>query len=137
MSQYFRTNLAHYLGAAGLGLTVGTNLFRGQIPATIAPTTLVVLLALTGGRQSLQYLATRPTVQITVRSSDLDAAEAKAWAIHDLLNDPAAPILMGSSNKSRVATCKALQPPFVLPGLDERQAWRVVCNYEFTLSTEP
>lgn len=132
----FRSDLTHYLAAAGLGLTVGTNLFRGQIPATIPPTTLVVLVQMTGGQESERFLSQRVHVQILVRSTDMDAAEAKAFAIHALLDNLAVPVAMGPTPgaKTRVADCKAIAPPHHLPP-DERQAWWWSCNYRFTLST--
>lgn len=132
----FRTDLSHFLANAGLGLTEGTNLFRGMIPAEINPATLVVLVMPTGGPQSSRFLATYPTYQITVRGRDLDAAEAKAMAIFALFDNLEQPVAMGPTpgSRSRVADCKALQPPFLLPGRDERECWRWVCNYMFTLS---
>lgn len=124
----FGADLRSYLAAQAVG-TAGTTLFRGQFPKDV---TNAVLLVETGGDR-----ANRPagsvvrTVQITCRNTDLATALAKAKSVFDLLNEPAAPRTMGSGSK--VTYSKAIQPPFVL-GQDERQAWRVLCNYEFILA---
>lgn len=121
-------DLRTWLAAQGLGLTAGTNLFRGQFPQSVIEG---VLLIETGGERT-----DRPTgsvivtVQVTCRYRDLDTALAKARAIYALLDGPSVQRTMGSS---KVIYSRAIQPPFSL-GQDERQAWRVVFNAEFLLA---
>lgn len=124
----FGADLRTWLAAQGLGLTAGTNLFRGQFPQDVAEG---VLLVETGGDRTDRPTGSMVrTVQVTARYRDLGAAIAAANSIFNLLNEPSSVRSMGSS---RVTYSKAIQPPFTL-GLDERQAWRVVFNVEFRLA---
>ena len=92
-----------------------------------------VLVIETGGERSDRVTGSvLLTAQVTCRYRSLTTALAKARAIYDLLNEPAAPRTMGTASK--ILYSKAIQPPFSL-GQDERQAWRVVCNYEFLAQT--
>ena len=114
---------------SALGLTAGVTVFRGQFPQHVIEGVLVID---TGGERSDRVTGSvLLTAQVTCRYRSLTAAMAMARAIYDLLNEPAAPRTMGSS---KVLYSKAIQPPFSL-GQDERQAWRVVCNYEFLAQT--
>jgi len=125
MSATFADDLATWLSAQGQG-TLASTLFIGQLPPS-SPLDAVLLVE-TGGRGSDTAHRTRTrSIQVTARGTSYAAARARAWAIHGLLDAPAAPRLMGSS---RILYSKAIQPPFSL-GQDERQAWRFVCNFEF------
>lgn len=123
----FTSDLRTFLAAQSVG-TAGTDLFRGMIPANVIN---AVLLVDTGGdRSDSTHGSVIRTVQVTCRHVVLATAIAKANAVYGLLNEPSAPRTMGAS---RVTYSKAIQPPFTL-GQDERQAWRVVANYEFLLA---
>ena len=114
---------------SALGLTAGGTVFRGQFPQHVIEGVLVIE---TGGERSDRVTGSvLLTAQVTCRYRSLTTALAKARAIYELLNEPAAPRTMGSS---KVLYSKAIQPPFSL-GQDERQAWRVICNYEFLAQT--
>lgn len=124
MSATLGDDLANWLATQGQG-TVGSTLFVGQLP----PTPLdAVLLVETGGRESDTAHRTRSqTIQVTARGTSYASVRARAWAIHDLLDGPSAPRVMGAS---KVLYSKAIQPPYSL-GQDERQAWRFVVNVDF------
>lgn len=113
-----------------LALTAGADLFRGQFPQDVVEGVLVVE---TGGSASDPVVRSVPvTVQVTCRYRSLSAALAKARLIHSIFDRPSAPVVLGGSMRSLYS--RAIQPPFSL-GQDERQAWRVVCNYEFLVQT--
>ena len=115
---------------SALGLTAGGTVFRGQFPQHVIEGVLVID---TGGERSDRVTGSvMLTAQVTCRYRSLTTALAKARAIYDLLNEPAAPRTMGTASK--ILYSKAIQPPFSL-GQDERQAWRVICNYEFLAQT--
>jgi hypothetical protein len=114
---------------SALGLTAGGTVFRGQFPQDVLEGVLVIE---TGGERSDRPTGSvMLTAQVTCRYRSLTAAMAMARAIYALLNEPSAPRTMGST---RIIYSKAIQPPFSL-GQDERQAWRVICNYEFLAQT--
>lgn len=114
---------------SALGLTAGGTVFRGQFPQHVIEGVLVVETG--GGRSDRVTGSVLLTAQVTCRYRSLTTALAKARAIYELLNEPSAPRTMGST---RIIYSKAIQPPFSL-GQDERQAWRVVCNYELLAQT--
>lgn len=114
--------LATYLAAQGLGLTVGTNLYKSDLPPT--PDACVALLetgglpaahTMSGGAGSAVY--ERPTVQVICRAGAQDYATARATAqdVHDALDGLSDTDLSGV----RYISIRAIQPPFEL-GLDER-----------------
>lgn len=85
--------LAVYLAGAGLGLTVGTNLFSSPFPAssTIPVPDLAVAVVDTGGDESIGSFGAslsavdveRPEVMVFVRGGRdyVEAAKAKAYAV--------------------------------------------------------
>lgn len=123
----FLSNLAAHLASHGIG-TVGTDIFMGEAP----PEQLnAVLLVSTGGPPSDRARGIlSPTVQVTARNLSYAAAEAKIDQVFVLLNELPEQVNMGSSH---VVYCKAMQLPFCL-GKDEREAWRHVCNFRFSVS---
>lgn len=121
----FTTDLRADLAAADLGLVVGTNLFRSQMP----PDAEGVLITPYGGRESDNiHRSAFPRVQILCRYATYAAAEAMAYSIYSRLNEREN-YTMGTTVVTR---SDALQPPFSL-GQDDRQRARVACNYEFII----
>jgi len=81
------TDLATYMAAGGLGLTVGTDLFVAMQPTTVLD---CVTVYDTGGfppnqSYSGEVFIGRPTVQIRVRNSAFATGYALAVAINGLL----------------------------------------------------
>lgn len=132
----FWANLAHYLAANSIG-TAGTTLFVGQIDSKISPSTLVVLVTPTGGRErDAERSVEFPSCQILARGPSYAAAYTKITDVYYLLAGlKNSPVAMGASagSKSRVVTASPRQAPFSL-GQDPQQAWHMAFNVEFTLS---
>lgn len=120
----FTTDLKDKLVAAGVG-TFGTDLFIGQMPPGVEGT----LLTPYGGRGSDNIHGSAfPRVQVLHRYASYAAAETKAYAVYGLINEQEAYAMGGTF----VVRSDALQTPFSL-GQDDRQKWRLACNYEFTI----
>lgn len=123
------SNLAALLATLSLG-TVGTSIFIGQLPGDFAPGTVAVLITPTAGSPSLpDGILHFPRCQILVRCNSFASAWTRAMAIYAALADRGATTL----GTSQGCLIKPIQTPFSI-GLDERQAWRVVCNYQISLS---
>lgn len=130
----FIDDLAADMQARGLG-TVGTNLFIGQIPEKNAdgtPLLNALLLIPYGGAPSDNiHAAAHPRVQVTARNTSYAAASTKIHAVYAAYNEREG-FDVGTSTTTHVVDCMAQQTPFSL-GQDERQAWRLVCNFQFTI----
>lgn len=81
--EHFIEDLAQFLQDNDIG-TMAEDLFIGVM--TPEPDNQVMIIG-TGGVEPNRYLPIeQPTVQVTVRNTDSNEAEAKAWAIYDLLH---------------------------------------------------
>lgn len=133
MSDTFLTDLGSDLQSHGLGI-LGTDLFEAQFPASLSPDTVASVIIETGG--GAPDNASRfefPRVQITTRSTDYGACRIRARAIFDRLNNFVGPI---GPTPTPAGYCRALQQPTNI-GKDENLAWRIVCNYEFSIDKAP
>jgi len=122
-----------YLAAAGLGLTVGTNLFTKPFPGAAAVDPNVSLHALAGdapegtfGPSGSSYAFERPELLVTVRGArdGIEAAETLAQAIYKALRR------LGPVTLSNVLyhNIDATPPAFVAFDANQRPLFSVTCR---------
>lgn len=122
-------DLADKLSSQGAG-TVGTNLFKHQVPAS--PDELLAVIPTPGGpleramsASAGSALVERPHVQVLARAADPMTAHKKAQDAYGIL-DHLGPVTINGVLYHHVV---ALQPPFYLLEDDaQRHVW--ACNFE-------
>jgi hypothetical protein len=123
--------IAKYLADNSIG-TVGTNIFKGHLPAT--PNTATSIFEEPGSGPSFTFgLAPAyetPHLQIVCRSSEYKAARVKAETIYRLLDGVAGVTLKPAATDTGALYLRIepLQVPFGL-GNDENARALVSCNY--------
>lgn len=108
-------DIALHLEANGLG-TLNSDLFLADSPEE--PGAMVTIYGTGGHPQDEPLSDVRPTVQIRTRADGHEAAEAKAWAVFNLLSIPGKAVIANG----RKMIIRPMQPPTFL----ERDASRRV-----------
>ena len=119
--------LAAWVVAQGHGTAVGTDVFRGNLPPT--PDAAIGLVG-TGGGPSVRSFGRvewmQPTVQVFVRRTTQDAAEAAAYALWTTFAAMTAQSLSGTAYRGATP----IQPPYEFE-TDDRE--RVVYAFNVEL----
>ncbi len=130
-------DIVAYLAAAGIGLTAGTNLFAGKLPAT-APDPCVICYETKGappletfGNDDLPQVD-RPRLQVVARAADYVSARTKLWDCFKKL------VLIGneSVNGTYYERVEAIDSP-ALMGRDESERVLFVGNFQVHKAVVP
>lgn len=126
-------DFCQWLEDEGFG-TLGTNLFRAQLPPDHNPATVSVVVTPTGGQLSLENGVKRPRVQLLTRCTSWDTAFTKANDLNNFL-DGKKNIWLGSlPDLTSIQIISAVAPPASL-GYDQRQGWQFSANYQIDLGS--
>lgn len=121
----FLDSIGLYLQAAAVG-TVGTDLFKGQMPDV--PEVAACIYEYAGSPPEQAHNArqsVRPGLQVVVRNSDYEAARAKIETIFNLLDRVTNTDVQGLD----VIKIEAVQSPFPL-GIDDNGRYRLAVNFQ-------
>jgi hypothetical protein len=131
-------DVAEYLGTAGLGLTVGTNLFKVPVPET-ATADIQVAVVEYGGRPAIRAMGpslgapvaevSRFQVAVIGQLNDYEASRDLIEDIYRALDNLAETTL----GTTRYLLIRALQPPFYMPPGetgDPNAQQHFSCNFE-------
>ena len=125
-------DIASYIDANSTALTLGTNFFKGGIPATTAGT--VLGLYESGGLPPVWAFGgsnpvyERVRVQIISRSTKYSTARSRAETVYALL-DRIANSTSISSSGPRYVMIAAVQSPFYI-GPDDQNRPQISCNFD-------